>query len=329
MKVQDYYQTLGVNKNADDKAIKKAYRKLAREFHPDMNPGDKAAEERFKLINEAYEVLGDADKRQKYDQFGAQWQQYERAGGRPEDFNWSQWAAPGGQGSTRTVSPEELAQMFGSGGGGFSDFFETLFGGAGRGSAGGFDFSSFGGGQTGQPRPRQGRNTEHTIQVTLEEAFHGTTRTLQWDDGRSIQAKIPRGVDNGSRIRLSGQGGSGQAGGRAGDLYLIVEMQPHATFQRDGDDLMVELPVDVYTAVLGGKAEVRTLDKSVNLTIPPETSTGKVFRLAGLGMPNLRQPDKRGNLYATVSITLPQKLTDREKELFAELRALRTAFKES
>ncbi len=328
MKVQDYYQTLGVSKNADEKTIKKAYRKLARQYHPDVNPGDKAAEERFKAINEAYEVLGDSEKRQKYDQFGAQWQQYERAGGRPEDFNWSQWASqPGGRGQsyTRTVSPEEFAQMFGggSGSGGFSDFFETLFGGMGQQGGGSFGFNDFGGGQTYQPRPRQGRDTEHTVQITLEEAFQGTTRTLQWENGRSIQAKIPRGVDTGSRIRLSGQGGSGQAGGQAGDLYLTVEVQPHAVYQREGDNLRMEVPVDLYTAVLGGQVEVRTIDKSVNLTIPPETANDKLFRLGGLGMPRLRQPDKRGDLYVTVKVTLPRQLSAKEKELFAELRALR------
>lgn len=326
MKVQDYYQTLGVSKNADEKTIKKTYRKLARQYHPDVNPGDKAAEERFKAINEAYEVLGNTEKRQKYDQFGAQWQQYERAGGQPEDFNWSQWAAQpggGGQSYTRTVSPEEFAQMFGGGSGGFSDFFETLFGGMGQQRSGGFGSNDFGGGQTYQPRPRQGRDTEHTLQVTLDEAFHGTTRTLQWENGRSIQAKLPPGVDTGSRIRLSGQGEGGQAGGQAGDLYLTVDVRPHAVYQREGDNLRMELPVDLYTAVLGGQVEVRAIDKSVNLTIPPETANGKVFRLGGLGMPRLRQPDKRGDLYVTVKLILPQKLTDQEKELFAELRALR------
>jgi len=340
MNVQDYYQTLGVSKNADEKTIKKAYRKLARQYHPDVNPGDKTAEDRFKAINEAYEVLSDPEKRQKYDQFGAQWQQYERAGGRPEDFNWSQWAAqPGGRGQsyTRSVSPEEFAQMFGgANGGGFSDFFETLFGDMGQRPTGGmgqrptggqqqggFGYTDFSGGQSYQPRPRQGRDTEHTIQVTLEEAFQGATRTLQWENGRSIQAKIPRGVDTGSRIRLSGQGQSGQAGGPAGDLYLVVEVLPHPVFQREGDNLKMDLSVDLYTAVLGGQAEVHAIDKTVSLTIPPETANGKVFRLGGLGMPKLRQPDKRGDLYVTLKVNLPQKLTTKEKELFEELRALR------
>lgn len=322
MKVIDYYKTLGVGKGADEKEIKKAYRKLARQYHPDVNPDDKVSEERFKEINEAYEVLSDPSKRQKYDQFGSQWQQYERAGGRPEDFNWSQWAGgPGGGSQTRTVSQEEFEQMFG-GSGGFSDFFETLFGGMGGGRrAGGFDF---GGGQQFQARPRQGQDMEHPIQVTLEEAFHGTTRTLQWEDGRSIEAKIPRGVETGSRIRLSGQGQPGAAGGRAGDLYLKVEVLPHPTYTREGDDLKVDVPVDLYTALLGGKAEVRTLDKSVNLTIPPETPNGKLFRLRGLGMPKLRQPDHRGDLYATATIQLPRNLSEKEKTLFEQLREMRS-----
>lgn len=325
MKVIDYYKTLGVGKGADDKEIKRAYRKLAREHHPDVNPDNKAAEERFKEINEAYEVLSDPAKRQKYDQFGSQWQQYERAGGRPEDFNWSQWGGqPGGGPYTRGVSQEEFEQMFG-GSGGFSDFFETLFGGMGGGrrSSGGFDFGNFGGGQQFQSRPRQGQDMEHTVQVTLEEAFQGTTRTLQWDNGRSLEAKIPRGVDTGSRIRLSGQGQPGAAGGRAGDLYLKVEVLPHATFTREGDDLRADVPVDLYTALLGGKTEVHTLDKSVNLTIPPETPNGKLFRLRGLGMPKLRQPDQRGDLYATVAIQLPRHLSEKEKALFEQLREMR------
>jgi curved DNA-binding protein len=325
MKVLDYYKTLGVSKSASEKEIKSAYRKLARQHHPDVNPGDKASEERFKEINEAYEVLSDASKRQKYDQFGAQWQQYERAGGRPEDFNWSQWG--GGQtGSTRGVSQEEFEQMFGSGGN-FSDFFETLFGGrAGGRSSGGFDFGNFSaGGQQYQSRPRKGRDSEFAVQVTLEEAFHGTTRSLQWENGRTLEAKIPRGVDTGSRIRLSGQGQPGAAGAPAGDLYLTIELLPHATFQREGDDLKVAVPVDLYTALLGGQSEVRTLDKSVNLTIPAETPNGKVFRLRGLGMPKLKNPDQRGDLYVTVDVQLPRQLSAPEKELLAQLRGMRRA----
>ncbi|MCA9960674.1 MAG: DnaJ C-terminal domain-containing protein [Chloroflexota bacterium] len=316
MEYKDYYRTLGVAKNADEKEIKKAYRKLARTYHPDKNPGDKSAEEKFKEINEAYEVLSDAEKRQKYDQFGADWDKFSRTGGNPNDF-WSQWAQQGGGGRTRTVSPEEFEQMFGGGsgfgGGGFSDFFETLFGGMGRQQQSG-NFRGFG--EQDFARQAQPRRQEHTLQITLDEAFQGSTRTLTWDDGRSLNAKIPRGVKTGSKIRLSGQGSGG------GDLYLAVEVLPHNQFERDGDNLKVTVDVDLYTAVLGGKVEVPTLDKTVKLTVPAGTDNGKTFRLAGLGMPHLRHPDKRGDLYATIAVTLPRKLSDQEKALFEQLREL-------
>jgi curved DNA-binding protein len=325
MEYKDYYQVLGVSKDATSDEIRKVYRKLARKYHPDVNPGDKAAEEAFKDINEAHEVLSDAEKRQKYDQFGAQWQQYERAGGQPEDF-WAQWGGPqpGGQRTyTRSVSPEEFEQMFGGSATGFSDFFETLFGRGGQRATG------FGGPEFYQsprgvpPRPRRGRDAEHTVQVTLEEAFNGATRTLQWEDGRTIEAKIPRGVRTGSRIRLSGQGETGAGSGAAGDLYLNVEVLPHSVFQREGDDLRVALPVDLYTAVLGGQAQVPTIDRSVRLNIPPQTANGKSFRLRGLGMPNLRNPDQRGDLYADIEVQLPQNLSQEEKALFQQLRDMR------
>jgi curved DNA-binding protein len=320
MEFKDYYQILGVEKNASVDEIKKAYRKLARKHHPDVNPGDQSAEERFKDINEAYQVLSDPEKRKKYDQFGAQWQQYARAGGRPEDF-WTQWGAEPGRGraraNTRTVSPEELEQMFGGAGGGFgfSDFFDALFG-------GGFPGSGFSEQRSRQVRPRKGRDAEHSIDITLEEAFYGTIRALQWEDGRRIEARIPRGVKTGSRVRLQGQGGAGAGGGAAGDLYLQVRVLPHDHFERDGDDLHVTVPVDLYTALLGGQANVSTIDRTVSLTIPPETANGRVFRLRGLGMPKLRSPDERGDLYAAVEVQLPRNLSEREKELFEQLRKM-------
>jgi curved DNA-binding protein len=319
MDVKDYYKTLGVSKSASQEDIKKAYRKLARKHHPDVNPGDQAAEERFKEINEAYEVLSDAEKRKKYDQFGAQWQQYERTGGRPEDFNWGQWQpSPGAGGASyRTVNPEEFEELFGSAGG-FSDFFETLFGRQRARQPGGF-----GQREAYQPRPRSGQDTEHTLQISLEEAFHGATRTLEWEDGRRIEAKIPRGVDTGSRVRLRGQGEPGRAGGAAGDLYLRIEVLPHDRFTREGDNLRVTIPVELFTALLGGKAAVSTLDKTVNLDIPPETANGKTFRLRGLGMPRLKNPDERGDLYAVAEVTLPRNLSQREKELVQEWQELR------
>lgn len=336
MEYKDYYKTLGVKKNAGADEIKKAYRKLARKHHPDVNPGDKAAEEKFKDINEAYEVLSDEEKRAKYDRFGAEWQQFSGAGGRPQDFNWGAWGAGGQPGGTqyRTVSPEEFEQMFGGGrgGSGFSDFFETLFGAMGGrttgGSRSGFggSFSSAGGddffGNLGRgSQTAQMLDQEHPIQVTLEEAFHGTTRTLQWEDGRRLEAKIPRGVRTGSKVRLSGQGGT--TDGRAGDLFLKVEVLPHAVYERDGDDLRMTLPVDLFTALLGGKISVPAFDKTVNLTIPEGTRNGKVFRLAKLGMPKLRQPDERGDLYVTVSVDLPAKLSEEEKQIVREWQTVR------
>ncbi|MDX1523386.1 MAG: J domain-containing protein [Anaerolineae bacterium] len=314
MDFKDYYKILGVNKNADEKTIKKAYRQLARQYHPDKNQGDKAAEEKFKDVNEAYEVLSDAEKRQKYDQFGSRWQQFD---GGPSTWN------NDGQGVyTHTMSPEEFEALFGGGmnrgssgmgGSGFSDFFETLFGGSSARQAGGFSdgFSR----RQYQPRAR---DAEHTVQVTLEEALRGTTRVLQWEDGRSITAKIPKGVNTGSRIRLSGQGFDG------GDLYLTVEVLPHARFERDGDDLRVTADVDLYTMLLGGKAEVPTLTGSVNLTIPKGTRNGRQFRLRGQGMPKLKQPDQRGDLLVTVNADLPQNLTTEEKELLTQLREMRS-----
>jgi len=317
MEYKDYYQTLGVSKKADQDEIKKAYRKLARKYHPDVNPDDPKAEEKFKDINEAYQVLSDEDKRKKYDQFGSQWKQYQRTGGRPEDFDWSQWASRGQPGTQyRTVSQEEFEQMFGGGLGGFSDFFETLFGGMGgmRGGQGTRRTAR-------QPRAQaaaRGRDIEHPIQVSLEEAFHGATRLLTFEGGRRIEASIPPGVKSGSKVRLSGQGAEGPRG--AGDLYLKVEVRPHPKYARDGDDLRIHQPVDFFTALLGGEVKVAAIDKEVQLTIPPESDSGKTFRLKGLGMPELGNPKKRGDLYVTLQIQVPKDLTAEQKEKFEELK---------
>lgn len=330
MNVKDYYKTLGVDKNASQDEIKKAYRKLARQYHPDANQGDKAAEDRFKEVNEAYEVLSDPQKREKYNQFGAEWEQYERMGGQPGGFNWSQWASqPGGGTYTRRVSPEEFESMFGGGrtggaGSGFSDFFEMLFGRGGGFSSsfgGGYDDASPRAGTRQRQRVQAGRDMEQPVEITLEEAFHGTHRTLRYDSGRTIDAHIPPGVRTGSRVRLRGQGEPG-AGGPAGDLYLNITVQPHTTFERDGDDLRRSVPVDLFTALLGGSVPVHSIDKTVNLTIPPGTQNGRVFRLSGLGMPRTRNRDQRGDLYATVDVRLPEQLNDDEKRLLEQLRDL-------
>jgi curved DNA-binding protein len=284
-----------------------------------MNNGDTSAEEKFKEINEANEVLSDPVKRQKYDQFGSHWQQYGRAGGRPEDFNWNPWQQSGG-GYSQQVSQEELEQMFGNlggmgGAGGFSDFFETLFGGAVR--SGGVSFG-------GQPVRRQrGQDAEHTVEITLEEAYQGTQRVLQWENGRKIEAKIPPGVKTGSKVRLRGQGGQGARGGQAGDLFLKVKILPHPLFERDGDNLRTTVPAGLYDALLGGEIEVTGINRHVKLKIPPETDTGQTFRLKGLGMPNLRTPEKFGDLLVKIEVKLPKKLTKEEKQRFHELRRLR------
>ena len=321
MEYKDYYKTLGVDRKADAKDIRSAYRKLARQYHPDVNPGDKASEERFKEVNEAYEVLSDAEKRAKYDRFGAEWQQFAGAGGRPEDFDWGQWSARPGAGAaySRTMTQEDLEEMLG-GLGGFSDFFETLFG-RGQRRATAYDASQ----GFYEPRARIGRDVEHRVQISLEEAFHGATRTLEWEDGRRIEAKIPRGVRSGSRIRLGGQGQPGVAGASAGDLYLRVEVMPHPVYAREGDDLKMTAPVDLYTCLLGGTARVAALDRTVELTIPPETANGRIFRLRGLGMPQLQNPDERGDLYVTVEVSLPQQLSQAEKDLYQKLRQMRRA----
>ena len=325
MDYKDYYRILGVGKNASSDEIKKAYRKMARKYHPDVNPNDAGAEEQFKNINEAHEVLSDPDKRQKYDQFGSEWQRFERAGGQAQDFNWARWAsgAPGGQGYARTMSQEDLESLFGSGGaGGFSDFFEMLFGRRGSSSSAGSGFG-FGGSPFGaSAQPARGQDVEHEVEVTLDEAFHGSTRMLQWEDGRSIQAKIPRGVKNGSKIRLAGHG-QPTASGQAGDLYLKIKVRPDSRFERKGDNLYVTVPIDLFTALLGGKVEVPGLDKTVKLNIPAETANDKQFRLSGMGMPKLRAPDERGDLYARIKVMLPQQLTEKEKALLGEWRELR------
>jgi curved DNA-binding protein len=311
MEYRDYYKILGVDKGASEKDIKQAYRKLARKYHPDVNPNNRAAQEKFKEINEAYEVLSDSDKRRKYDTLGAHWQQYEqyqRAGGQGP-FQWG-----GGGTQYRTVTPEEFESLFGGLGGenlsGFSDFFRTFFGGG------------FGEATRAHARPRRGQDIEQPLEITLDEGYRGTTRIVQ-KEGRRLEIRIPAGVKTGSKIRYAGEGYPGAAGGAAGDLYLRVQIAPHPTFEREGDDLRCELPVNLYTAMLGGEVHVPTLKGQLALKIPPETQSGKTFRLAGQGMPRLNEPNVYGDLYAKVRVMLPDHLTAEERALFTRLAELR------
>jgi curved DNA-binding protein len=315
MEYKDYYKVLGVDKKASEKDIKKAFRRLARQYHPDVNPDDPQAEERFKEVNEAYEVLSDTDKRQKYDQLGVDWDRWQQMDGGQGDFDWSRWTAgrPGGGVHVRYGTPEDMEDLFG-GSSPFSDFFSQIFGGTGGGRrGGGFQYNV---------RPQRGQDYDQPVEITLQEAFQGTSRILQ-KEGQRLEVKIPAGAKTGTRVRMGGQGGKGMPGAPAGDLYLHVTVLPDARFERKGDDLHTTVPVDLYTMVLGGEVRVPTMTGDIVLTIPADTRNGRTFRLGGKGMPRLRQRDQHGDLYAKVEVELPTKLTSRQRELFEELRKLR------
>jgi DnaJ-class molecular chaperone len=333
MEFKDYYQTLGVAKTAPAKDIKQAYRKLARKHHPDVNPGDKGAETRFKEINEAYEVLGDPEKRRKYDELGANWRMYEQAqqqgqawpggapfGGGAGGFGegGGAWTINmGGPGGYRTMSEEEMHDLFGNEDP-FSDFFKTFFGGGGPQEAGR-------GRQTRAARSHKGRDIEHEVELTLEEAYHGAMRRISIKQGghaRSVDVRIPAGVKDGSRVRAAGEGESGSNGGMSGDLFLRVRLKPHPVFERRGSDLHAKVTVPLTTTVLGGEAQVPTISGSVRLKIPETTQSGQVFRLKGHGMPAVGKPDERGDLYATIDVQLPRSLTKDQRQHYEALAKL-------
>jgi len=320
MRYKDYYEILGVERNASEKDIKRAYRRLARQFHPDVNPDDKQAEEKFKEINEAYEVLGDPEKRTRYDQLGASWQQWQHMGRDPGQFDWSQWftGAPGG---TRVEWSGDLGDLFGGAeAGGFSDFFRAIFG--GMGGAGRTRTSDDFFRRATNQRTLRGQDVEVSVEITLEEASHGATRVLN-QDGHRIRVKIPPGVRSGSKIRIAGKGNPGYGSNSSGDLYLNITIKPHPVFQREEDDLHCNIEVDLYIAVLGGEVQVPTLDGDVSLKIPPGTGGGQTFRLRGKGMPNPHNPKQRGDQLATTRIRVPQNLSARERDLFEELARIR------
>jgi len=322
MEFKDYYATLGVTKAASEKEIKQAYRKLARKFHPDVNPGDKAAEARFKDINEAYEVLGDPAKRAKYDELGANWRQYEQGaqgGGSPFAGGWNANAG-GAPGGFRTMTQEEMEGLFGDTNP-FSDFFTTFFGGGGTSASGR-------GGRGAKVRPRGGRDVEHELELTLDEAYHGTTKRLALDRGgssRTVDVRIPAGVSDGSRVRVASEGEPGAGGGPAGDLYLRLRLAPHPVFERKGQNLHTTVAVPVPTAVLGGEVDVPTMaGKSVRLKVPPFTQNGQVFRLKTYGMP-ARGTHPQGDLYARVEAQVPTALTPGEREHYEALAKLQSS----
>ena len=308
MDYKDYYKILGVDKNATTDQIKKAYRKLARQYHPDVNPGDAAAEQKFKEANEANEVLSDPEKRQKYDQLGADYARYQQAGagrgGQPGGgFDWSQYAQGGGFGAGG-------GNPFGGSAGGedFSDFFSSLFGGAG------------GGGRSS--RPGAGSDYQAELELTLEEAYHGGPRTITVN-GKNLRITIQPGAADGQTIRLRDQGGPGRNGGPAGSLFITFRVQPDARYVRSGDDLTQDVAVPLYRALLGGEQMVDTLGGPVKIKIKPETANGSRLRLRGKGFPVYREKDKFGDLYLRLNVQLPTDLTDPEKDLLRQLAQLR------
>jgi molecular chaperone DnaJ len=334
---KDYYNILGVPRGAPDKDLKAAYRKLARKYHPDVNPGDKSAEARFKEINEAYEVLSDADKRKKYDQYGSDFDNAE-ASRRAHDQARQQYANYGrGQGGGSPFTTYETSDM-----GDLNEVFENLFKG----------FGGATGTRTGGRRAaRRGEDLQHTLEISLEEAFNGTKRVLDLQSEmacptcqglgrvkngvcpqcggagrvikpRRLEVKIPAGVRTGSKVRVSGEGNPG-VGGANGDLLLVIKLAPHPMFKLEGEDLLVDVPVSLTTAVLGGEVQVPTLKGSkLALKIPPETQNGKIFRLNKQGMPKLNDT-ARGDMLARIAVTLPINLNEKERSLFEQLKALR------
>lgn len=326
MASKDYYSIMGVPRDASEQDIKKTYRRLARKYHPDVNPGNKSAEAKFKEINAAYEVLSDPEKRKKYDQFGDKWQYAEQfAGAQPGAGGWD-FSQAGDRASHFEGADVDLDSIFGN---------------------------LFGGGFRRQARPRKGEDIEYPIEVTLEEAYHGTTRNIALQSqepcpgcrgtGRiqnlpcsvcrgagvvvktkRLEVKIPSGVKTGSRVRLAGKGQPGQTGGPSGDLYLLITVRPHELFERKDDDLYVDVPVPLTVAVLGGEIQVPGLKGKLALKIPPETQNGRVFRLSKQGMPHLGD-SSYGDLLAKANVALPANLTPQERELFQKLKELRPA----
>ncbi|MEO8396107.1 MAG: DnaJ C-terminal domain-containing protein [Chloroflexota bacterium] len=298
-KEKDYYQTLGVSRSANDKELKQAYRKLAKKYHPDANRDDPSAEGRFKEINEAYEVLSDKDKRSMYDRFGTVNPQQQAPWGNPAGGNGGQYTYTGGS----NVDFGDLGDVFGS-----------LFGRRGGDRAAGAA-------DVGSPfrgtRTKRGQDIEQKVSITLQEAYAGATRLITKGE-RTVRVNIPAGAKTGTKVRLAGEG---EAGTQPGDLYLVVEVEPDNRFEREGDNLTVDVKLDMFTALLGGEVEVPTLTRPVKLKVPAGTQSGRRFRLSGKGMPVLNHADRFGDLFARVLVTVPEKLTPEQRELVEQLKA--------
>lgn len=292
MDYKDYYKILGVERSATVDDVRKAYRKLAMKYHPDRNPGDKSAEDRFKEINEAYQVLSDPQKRARYDQLGSAYSNWQQRGGSPGDFDWSQWF--GGQPGGTRVEYGDMNDVFGQGI--FSDFFRSIFGGTG-------------GAQT-STRTRAAPSYQQSITISLDEAYRGTSRAFQSGE-RAVTVRIPPGVKTGSRVRAAGAAPDGS------DLYLLVEVTEDPRFERQADDLRTTASIDAFTAALGGEVEVGTMQGTVTLKIPAGTQPEQVFRLAGRGMPRLRSTQK-GDLFVRIKVRIPKDLTPRQRQLLEE-----------
>lgn len=314
MEFKDYYKVLGVDKKATEDEIKKAYRTLARKYHPDTNKTDKDAESRFKDISEAYEVLKDTEKRRKYDNLNNSYSNFRSTGGRNEDFNWQDWFAKSGQTGKQPRGEGRTVGDFFNTGGGISDFFERIFGG-GFAQQQGFK----------QP-PARGEDYTTEVELTLEEAFKGTSRTLQIN-GQKLEIKFKPGIADGQQLKISAKGLPGKHGGTAGDLLINVKIPQHKQVTRTGDDLRVDATIDLYKAIFGGTSKIKTFGGVLEFNIPPESQPGKLVSLRGQGMPKYANPAQRGDLFITLNVKLPTKLTDKEKELFEQLRELRKSSK--
>ncbi len=307
MEYKDYYKILGVSKTATTDEIKKVYRQLALKYHPDTNPNNKAAEDKFKEINEAYEVLGDAEKRKKYDNLGSSWNRYRQTGGNTEDFDWSQWTSRRPQGRRKTSDTfSNIGDIFGQGA---SDFFENIFGGFTK--------------KTGfQQPPRRGEDIETELEISLEEAFRGTQKQFIVEN-QKIELNIKPGINDGQVLKISGKGRPGKTGGINGDILIKIKITPHKRVQREGNDLHLEVTIDLYKAILGGNSTLKTFGDTVKLNIPPESQHGSILKIKGQGMPIYSNPTQRGDLFIKLNIKIPKNLTQKEIELFKELEAMR------